>query len=69
MWLLPASLPNPPQPVVCPSTARVPPEYRAPPWLGASGELRACDFETWPFSVLFVQKKVPSWLSSVAAED
>lgn len=29
---------------------------RAAPWLWASGELGACDFETWPFSVLFVQK-------------
>lgn len=42
---------------------------RAAPWLWASGELRACDFETWPFSVLFVQKKVSSWLPSVTAED
>lgn len=42
---------------------------RAASWLRASGELGAYDFETWPFSVLFVQKKVSSWLSSVAAED
>lgn len=41
----------------------------AAPWHQASGELGACDFETWPFSVLFVPKEVSSWLSSVAAED
>lgn len=45
------------------------PEHMGFSWLWASGELGACDFETWPFSVFFVQKKVSSWLSSVAAED
>lgn len=33
------------------------PEHRGSSWLSASGELGACDFETWPFSVLFVQKR------------
>lgn len=33
------------------------PEHTGCAWLSASGELGTCDFETWPFSVLFVQKK------------
>lgn len=52
--------------VSCRTASRCP---RAVPWHQASGELGACDFETWPFSVLFVPKEVSSWLSSVAAED
>ena len=52
--------------ISCRAAGRCP---RTAPWHQASGELGACDFETWPFSVLFVSKEVSSWLSSVVAED
>lgn len=54
-------LPTPTWPCLsahCPSAVQgLWPEYLDSSWLWASGKLGACDFETQPFSVLFVQKK------------